>query len=324
MSEIRKHYFLDKYCLIAAERHKRPSDFKLTEKHASSSNCVFCPGNEKKTPPPTAVYYDGEVFSSDIEKSDKGWDIRCFPNLYPALSSEKPRNAILSSHPWKGYEGYGYHEVIVETPSHTRTINDYSDEEITMLMHAYRDRIKYYQSQSDIEYVSLFKNWGDKAGASIEHSHSQLIALPLVPPIISEELRVIDSLEECPYCNIVTNEQRSKRIVYENSQFAAIAPYYSIVPYEIWILPKNHINHISEADNSFLVGLGDAIRYIIIRYEQILDLPSYNYMFYESPKLCYHFNVRIQPVLATPGGFEKNTEIYINSMPPELAASHLK
>jgi len=325
MSEIRKHYFLDEYCIIAAERGKRPSDFVSGKPVGSVSDCVFCGGNEDKTPPATAVYKNGEILKDSAGELVTGWDIRCIPNLFPAVSSSPAKAAASGVSGWQVREGYGFHEVIVESPTHGRTLSSFSDDEIALLMQVYKDRVSYYHSQKDIEYVSLFKNWGERAGASLAHIHSQLIALPLLPPVLKREQDAIHAVDGCPYCRIIQMEQKTERLVHENSGFVAIAPYASRSPFEIWILPKHHVNHLANCTDSMLQQFGEMIRFVLSRYEDILGFPSYNYMFYGIlGDDSYHLNLRVHPIVSTPAGFEKNTDIYINTVSPEDAASYLK
>ena len=321
MSEIRKHYFLEEYCLIAPGRSKRPSVFKAEKNEGASNRCVFCAGEEDKTPLATAVYKDGNILKDEEGSRISGWEMRCIPNLYPALSPDAGEVSSVSD----TLPGYGYHEVIVETPSHEKVIPDFSDDEMSLLMKVYRDQVVHYESLDRIEYVSLFKNWGEKAGASLAHTHSQLIALPVRPPVLVEEMKAIESLSECPYCEIVEKESNSERLIYENNYFIVIAPYCSMIPYEMWLLPKMHIHHISEFDDEQLVSLGNAIRSALSGLlDNIGEIP-YNYMFYQlKDEPCYHFNLKIQPVTTKAAGFEKNTGIYINTMSPETAAKYLQ
>ncbi|WP_135606112.1 DUF4931 domain-containing protein [Methanococcoides sp. NM1] len=321
MSEIRKHYFLDEYCIIAPGRSKRPSVFKTEKKEGASSRCVFCAGEEDKTPLATAVYKNGSILKDSEGSRVTGWDVRCIPNLYPALAPDANEvHSDLDVAP-----GYGFHEVIVEMPSHEKVIPDLSDEEMALLMKVYQDRVIHYESIERIEYVSLFKNWGEKAGASLEHTHSQLIAMPIKPPVLMEEMKAIDSYSGCPYCDIVEKESKSERLLYENEHFLVITPYCSKVPYEMWILPKVHTNHISGFDQDQLSSLGKAIRSALSGlWNNIGEIP-YNYMFYQlRDETGYHFNLKLQPVTTKTAGFEKNTEVFINTMPPETAVNYLQ
>ncbi|WP_406661192.1 DUF4921 family protein [Methanolobus sp. ZRKC3] len=321
MSEIRKHYFLEEYCIVASGRSKRPSAPKACGDEKRSSSCVFCAGYEDKTPPATAVYKNGEILQDSDNENIKNWDIRCIPNLFPALSpdADEPETSDFTVD-----RGYGFHEVIIENPFHESRIHHSSDDEILLLMQAYRDRVNYYQSKDGISYVSLFKNWGQKAGASLEHTHSQLIAIPLMPSCFTREMDTIKELDKCPYCDIASMENDQERYVYGNEHFVVIAPYFSMVPYELWILPLKHVNHISGFTDEMLFSLGDCIRSAVSKLNETIPELAYNYMFFQlEHETQYHFNVRIKPVTSITAGFEKNTGIYINTMPPEVAVDHL-
>jgi UDPglucose--hexose-1-phosphate uridylyltransferase len=330
MSEIRKHYFLPEYCIIAEERAKRPSDFAGAAKGSKSSekgpseSCVFCGGNEEKTPPATAVYKNGEVFADTGEKRVRNWDFRCFPNLYPALSPAPPPPGYHGKD-LEAFPGFGFHEVIVESPVHGKNLEDFSDTEISGLMRVYKDRVCHYAAREKIRYVALFKNSGKAAGASQDHPHSQLLALPICPQVLERELKAIRKGEKCPYCILLEKEKASSRLIHENSKFVAFAPYYSIGPFEVWILPKEHISFLGEFSPELLFALGEILRVILRNYAKILGNLPYNYMFYqlfETPE--YHLNLRLLPRISTAAGFELNTGIYINTISPEKAASYLK
>lgn len=327
MSEIRKHYFLREYCIIAEERGKRPSDFAGAVEDSgksNSENCAFCGGNEEKTPPATAVYKNGEIFSDSEEKRVRNWDFRCFPNLYPALSPASPFPESCGKDS-ELIPGFGFHEVIVESPIHGKKLEDFSDSEISGLMKVYRDRACHYAAHEKISYVSLFKNSGKAAGASQDHPHSQLIALPVCPQAMEKELKAIKDSQKCPYCTLLEKEKNSPRLILENSDFIAFAPYYSTVPFEAWILPKKHLCSLGELNPELLFALGEILRDMLGRYSKVLGNLPYNHMFYqlfETPE--YHLNLRLLPRLSTAAGFEFNTGIYINSVSPEKAASYLK
>ncbi|WP_298685682.1 DUF4931 domain-containing protein [uncultured Methanomethylovorans sp.] len=316
MSEIRKHYFLEDYCIVAADRGKRPSDFSSSPEVQNATSCVFCAGKEDKTPPAQAVYKNGQVLRDSKEDLIREWQVRCIPNLYPALSPGGIDAPYAS--------GYGFHEVIIETPRHDRRLTNFTAEEMDLLMEAYRDRVMHYWAKPGIKFVSLFKNWGKQAGASLEHTHSQLIALPLIPPSLKKELDVIHAQDDCPYCRIVRLESSNARSLYENAHFIAFAPYCSQVPFEIWFLPKSHVGHLGAMSDEILHSLGAAIRHVLSRLEKVLASPAYNYMFFQLLQDdSYHLNLRLQPVTSKMAGFEKNTDIFINTMPPEKAAEYL-
>ncbi|MGB9941420.1 galactose-1-phosphate uridylyltransferase [Methanosarcina sp.] len=327
MSEIRKHYFLSEYCIIAEERAKRPSDFAGAGEDTGKSgyeNCLFCGGAEENTPLATAVYKNGKIYADTPEKRVRNWDFRCFPNLYPALSpapdSPEHRENGLRAEP-----AYGFHEIIVESPLHGRRLEDFSGSEISGLMQVYRDRTCSYMTREKVLYVSLFKNSGKGAGASINHLHSQLLALPFCPPLLTRELDVIRKKERCPYCAIFDKEKASPRMILENSEWIAFTPYSSVGPFEVWILPEKHVSSLGDCNDRILFALGEILRDILKSYGRVLGNPPFNYMFYqlsEAPE--YHLNLRLLPRISVNAGFELGTGIYINTISPERAASYLR
>jgi UDPglucose--hexose-1-phosphate uridylyltransferase len=249
------------------------------------------------TPPETATY----------SCSDNPWDVRCFENLYPAL---KPPE--------------GYHEVIVETARGDETFVDFTDEQMELMIEAYMDRFDFYARKDGISYISLFKNYGKEAGASIEHSHTQLIALPLMPPEIEKERKVIKQLDRCPYCSIIEEESNSVRKILDNEEWIAFSPFYSKTPFEVWILPKRHINNITYINSRQKSSFASIFRDVLRRLKVVLGDPPYNYHFMQTIGEDYHLNVRILPRISVAAGFELNTGIYILTVPPEDAATFLK
>ena len=304
MSEIRKHYFLDKYCVIANERGKRPTDFMTKkEPEIQSNSCPFCPTNESMTPPATVYKLcRRKIFKyTETEYSQpSNWNIRCFKNLYPALPG---------------------HEVIVESPDHNKQLAEFTDDEINLLMQVYRDRTALH-FENKAKYVSIFRNYGKDAGASLSHPHSQVIPLPFIPPEIEEELEFIKESGQCPYCDIVKQESGGERTIIENDHWIVFAPYYSRSPFEMWILPKKFINNLTNP--GALAMLGITLRDTLKKLKKLLNDPSYNYMVFQMDDVHYHMSIRIEPKLSIAGGFEKGTGVYINTMPPEEAARLLK
>jgi len=300
MVEIRRHYFLNRYCIIASGRAKRPQDFtdEAGRIRTSSKECPFCPGNESMTPPETAVYR--------LNK-DHAWNMRCFENLYPVLSPSE-----------------GYHEVIVDTASHDRSPADFTDDEMHLMVDVYRKRFDIYARRDGVAYVSLFKNYRKAAGASIYHSHTQLIAVPLMPPELDAERGIIKRLDHCPYCSIVENEAGSSRVIIEDREWIAFAPFYSETPFEVWIVPKVHINNLTYMDAKQIASFSTILRDVLKRLKVILDDPPYNYHFLQTIGEDYHLNIRILPKLSIEAGFEFNTGIHILTVPPEDAAGFLR
>ena len=319
MPELRRHYFLDEYCIIAAERKKRPSDFR-TAKAAPGDEavCPFCPGNEKMTPPAVAVYTKQGLLSDGLERISS-WQIRVFPNIFAAMV---PSPAPATTE-WTALPGQGYHEVIVDSPQHRENPADFSQEHMEKLIQVYRDRYVHYCSNSLVKYVSIFKNWGMEAGASLSHSHSQLVTLPILPPLIKRELDAISRATLCPFCNIVAKEKKSSRLIDENENWILIAPFYSQTPYETWVLPKRHFANLQEMREDEGKSLAALLKRTLGSMQSVLNDPPYNCMIFQLLS-GYHLNIRIQPAISKIAGFERSTGLYINPFAPEQAAEELR
>jgi UDPglucose--hexose-1-phosphate uridylyltransferase len=323
MPELRKHYFLDEYCVIATERKKRPSDFRASAATATTTLgdetvCPFCPGNEKMTPPGVAVYTEHGILSDGLERNSS-WLLRVFPNIFAAMvPCPAPSTAE-----WIALPGHGSHEVIVDSPRHKENPADFSQKHMEKLIHVCRDRYVHYCEGSLVKYVSIFKNWGKMAGASLSHSHSQLITLPIIPPLIKRELDAISRASFCPFCNIAVRERQSCRLIDENENWILIAPFYSQVPYETWILPKRHFANLQEMHEDEAKSLAALLKIALGSMRSHLNDPPYNYMIFQLP-FGYHLSIRIQPALSKIAGFERNTGVYINSFAPEQAAEELR
>ncbi len=318
MPEIRRHYFLEEYCIIASERNKRPSDFQASKAvPGDEKTCPFCPGNEDMTPPSVAVYADKGV-TSEGPKRVPGWQLRVFPNVFAALvPSPAPATAE-----WIALPGHGHHEVIVDSPDHRENPADFSLDHMERLLQVYRDRYVHYSNLEEAKYVSIFKNWGKEAGASLSHSHSQIITLPILPPLLKKENDAISQSSFCPFCNIVERERTSCRLIAEDEHWELIAPFYSLTPYEAWILPKRHFGNLAEMMELERKSLAIFMKNVLESLRSLLDDPPYNLMIFQQPS-GYHLNIRIQTAVSKIAGFEKSTGIYINSVPPEQAAAEL-
>ena len=327
MSEIRKHYFLSKYCIIAEERAKRPSDFAGAdgEPGKMALKTAFSAGEPRKILPLPLQYIKmGKSIPILLKKEyatgiSAAFRIFILPFPLPRTPPEQPENGLQAE------PGYGFHEVIVESPLHGRRLEDFSDSEISGLMKVYRDRTCSYTTREKIRYVSLFKNSGKKAGASISHLHSQLLALPFYPPLLERELKLIREKENCPYCAIFDTEKESPRLVFENTEWIAFTPYSSMGPFEVWILPAKHVSYLGTCSDKLLFALGAILKDVLKNYGRILGNLPFNYMFYqlsETPE--YHLNLRLLPRLSINAGFELSTGIYINTFSPERAASYLR
>ncbi|MCS7280428.1 MAG: galactose-1-phosphate uridylyltransferase [Desulfobacterota bacterium] len=329
MPELRKDPVSDRWVIISEERGKRPI-FVLDETpYTRPTVCPLCPGNESMTPP--------EVFAIRRDGSPRdrpGWTLRVVPNKFPALRIEgdlqKEGVGI-----YDRMNGIGAHEVIIETPDHDEHLFDMEIPKLADIFIAFRERCEDLVKDIRFRYIMVFKNYGQRAGASIDHSHSQLIALPIVPKIVSEEmagaLTHFRLKERCIFCDIIAQEKDEKtRVVFENDRFLAISPYASRFPFEIWILPKNHESHFEKhAQSNSYLSLAEIFSVILKKYDKGLKRPPYNFIIHTSPLNTsylphYHWHIEIIPRLTRLAGFEWGTGFYINPTPPEEATSFLR
>lgn len=329
MSEFRQNMATKEWVIIAPERSKRPEDFnkkKVAKKLPEfDKSCPFCVGNEEKTPPP--VY-------SIIKNGD--WKLRVVPNKYAALKNNLSpvRKKEGKSERYIKAEGFGIAEVIIETPTHNKTIATMDYSEVRNVVEAYKQRYTEISKNKDISLITIFRNHGAMAGTSLEHPHSQIIATPIVPPHVRDQIfqarTACDTFDTCIYCDMIREEiLEEKRIIMETDYFIVFCPYAARSPFETRIIPKQHncsFESISEEEmDDFSKVLRDALRKIYIT----LYNPDYNYVIRSSPtdeidSKHYHWYVVVIPKLTTPAGFEIGSGIYINTTPPEDSARFLR
>ncbi len=338
-NELRKDYLLNRWVVIATERSRRPTDFSNQKAEtAKNAICPLCVGNENMTPPAVMLYLKGK---GGIEKAidpaegerPKNWVIRSIPNLYPAFSPPRNLDDVkrIVQNDACSY-AIGHHEVITESPNHDEHPADAQLPQLELLINAYIDRFRELSAKSYVKYVSIFRNYGKEAGASLSHAHSQIIATPTVPATIREELAASKQFyarnKTCFFCDIIERQSESQRIAYQNSDFAVLTPYASINPMEFWIIPKNHslnINNLSRAERSALAKM---LKSSLGALKDLVNDPPYNYGFHlainQEAQEYYHWHLEVYPKLSIWAGFEKSTGIYINTIPPETAASELR
>jgi UDPglucose--hexose-1-phosphate uridylyltransferase len=284
-----------------------------------SSSCPFCPGNESSTPPPSYERHD-----------DAGhWQVRVIPNKYPALTLDAV-GEVNASHP-----ALGVHEVIVESARHVDRSTSLSPHELCRVVETYAARLNHWRGDARLAYGLVFKNQGPQAGASLSHLHSQLIALPKIPPAVAAELRRAEEAynrqRECGYCRLIERERTDgSRIVFEREGFIAFCPYASLQPCEIWLLPTNHQSAFDANDSaSTLQTLAHVLSPLFHSLESIIPAASYNMLLRTAPWRAgcdnyYHWRIELLPRLNAVAGFEAATGVFINPAPPEHAAARLR
>ncbi len=329
MPELRKDYVTDTWVVISQWRSQRPTDLnKQLPSPGDPSSCPFCPGKEAMTPPEILAY------RNNGGRDGPGWWVRCVPNKFPALQIEGEVNRQVHQIFHK-VNGIGAHEVIIETPDHSAGLAQLPEKQIYEIICAYRDRYRDLSRDRRLKYILIFKNWGPTAGASLSHPHSQLIATPIIPQKIMEELSVAQRYYQltggsCIYDEILSSELEAKdRIVYQNDMFVALCPYASRFPFEVMIAPRHHQAHFENMTDEERWALAAALRDVMGRLHGLLNDPPYNYYIHTAPSdgadhRHYHWHIEITPSLTTLAGFERGTGFYINPVPPEDAAKLLR
>ncbi|GAB6189142.1 galactose-1-phosphate uridylyltransferase [Marinitoga arctica] len=328
MPEYRKDPITNRWVIIASERSNRPIQKDIFIKSQKNVFCPFDRGNENLTPPEILAFR-----SPNSKPNDENWWLRVVENKFPAVtlttSSKLTKNGIYYS-----MDGYGYHEVIIETPKHNATIAYMDLFEIEEIIWAYLQRFNHIKKDKKIKYVQIFKNYGTSAGASLQHPHSQLIATPIIPIFIEEELKGAKTFynikKECIFCAIIKQEKKDKiRIIEENDYFISFEPYAPRFPYETWIFPKKHSSDFGNLDDILVKDFAKILKNTLLRLNILLGDIPYNYMIHTSPfdniyNPYYHWHLEIIPRMTKAAGFEWGSGFFINSISPENAAQNLK
>jgi UDPglucose--hexose-1-phosphate uridylyltransferase len=329
MSELRKDPIVDRWVIISRERGKRPSEFSRLKPERRSGFCPFCPGNEDVVPSEILAYRQ-----PGSQPNDANWRLRVVPNKFPALHIEgdllRRGDGVYDM-----MNGIGAHEVVIENPDHQATLATMPLEAVEDVLWAYRDRIRDLSGDQRFRYILVFKNQGLAAGATVEHSHSQIIALPIVPKRAKEEMdgarKFYDYKERCIFCDIIQQEiNQGVRLVSENQEFITVCPYAPRFPFEVWILPKQHRHEYQANSKEMIENLALTLSDTLKRLNRVLDTPPYNFILHTAPvnhidtSLYYHWHIEIIPKLTRVAGFEWGSGFYINPTPPEESARFLR
>jgi len=337
-NELRKDYLLDRWVVIATERGRRPTDFVKQERQKVKTGvCPMCPGNEHMTPPAVLAYLQSGTGIKKVRDSNdqrhKNWVIRVIPNLYPAFLP--PKDKISKKQIEKNENlclAVGHHEVLVEAPIHDAHPANASIPQLTHVVNGYIDRLRDLSAKPYVQYVSVFRNHGLEAGASLSHAHSQIIAMPQFPRTVKEEIdasRIYWKKNgRCAFCDIIRNERHGPRFILENPNFTAFAPYASINPMEFWIAPRKHETSLLEMSPNEIKTLAETMKTCLNGLKILVNDPPYNFGFHLTTKPeaadYYHWHLEVYPRLAIWAGYEKSTGAYINTMTPETAAESLR
>ena len=329
MPELRRDPITGRWVIISTDRARRPTDFiRESVQIKGPKNCPFCPGAEGRTPPEILAYG-----RTNGNRDTPGWSLRVVPNKFPALGIEGSLDRE-GEGLFDRMTGIGAHEVIIESADHQATLATMPEKAIEEMLWAYRDRALDLKNDRRFRYILLFKNHGEAAGATQEHTHSQLIALPIVPKQVLEEVdsakHYYDEKERCIFCDMIRQEiETETRVVLNDGHFIALAPYAPRFPFETWILPRQHGSAFENMPTPSYGQLARTLRDFLSRVDSALNFPAYNYVIHTSPvgeemNDHYHWHVEVMPKLTRVAGFEWGTGFYINPTPPEESARFLR
>lgn len=341
MPELRYDPIQRRWVIIATERARRPSDFQRISSERETTEpefCPFCTGNEEKTPPEIfAVRQVGTL------PNTSGWDVRVVMNKFPALRIEGELNRR-GIGMFDMMNGVGAHEVIIETPEHHVNIPEMSHDHLLKVIHTYKQRLCDLKNDPRLRYILIFKNYGQAAGASLLHPHTQVIATPITPLTVSQEFESAKDhylrKERCLFCDVINQEIVSEeRIIQLSESFVAIAPFASRFPFEIFLAPLRHSHDFSEMTDAEITAFSHDLRDTLKRLKVSLNDPPYNFVLHTAPnthtlpqrpgywqtlQYDFHWHLEIIPRLTRTAGFEWGTGFYINPTPPEDAAKWLR
>ena len=338
MSELRWDPLKNNWTIITQGRSRRPQDFIQQRSQVEMASCPFCYGNEAKTPPEIYAYRP-----TGSKPNQPGWQVRVIPNKFPALRIEGELNNQAEGL-YDRMNGIGAHEVIIEHPDHQRSMADLTAEEIAEVLKAFRTRMLDLRNDSRFRYLFVFKNYGVEAAANVPHSHSQLIAVPLIPPLVANELAACREhfarKQRCLICDLLSQERNSKvRVVRDDGNFLVYAPFASSVPFELMIAPLEHSHDYTLQTDQQLLLLADTLRDTLGRLRAVLRDPPYSFILHSAPPMHlrwgrpdywaslpadYHWHIEIAPKLTRVAGFEWGSGFQINPTPPEEAAEFLR
>ena len=326
MSDFRKDPLTGRGVIIAPERAQRPKHFAPTNTAESAQPCPFCTGNEQLTPPESWADRPG-----DSPPDRPGWSIRVVPNKYPAVTAD---DGAADGQTTVRSAGTGIHEVIIENAAHVANLAALDEAQFSKIFRAYRGRLQALRGDRRWRFALIFKNQGERAGATLEHAHAQLLALPFVPADVAKELAGARDYHRrsasCYYCALIEREQQAQvRVVTSSAAFIALCPAAPRFAFEIWVLPRVHAAAFEHADDSTTAAPAKISRRVIAALDRLQANPPFNYFIQSLPvaaseRAHYHWQLRLLPQFSRAAGFEWGSGIHINPVAPEAAAQLLR
>ena len=330
MPQLRQDLITGRWVAVATERARRPDSFTQAAREAVPARdvCPFCPGHEQMTPPEVLSYR-----APGTEPDGPGWWVRVVPNLYAAFKPQ-PEGQEQVDGLFNRRDAIGACEVLISSPDHRAAFPQLDRHQVEEIIQSYVDRFQAHRANPVIEYVLILYNHGRPAGASLEHPHSQLYAISLVPPTFAEELEGARryALREggCVFCRMIADERQAEaRVVFENDGFVVFCPYAARTPFETWLVPKRHASALSDLQAAEKPALAEALQLTLRALAQGLNDPPFNFFIHSAPlhgdhQAVYHWHLELIPKLSIAAGFELGTGIWINVVKPEDSAAFLR
>jgi len=328
-TEIRRDPITGRSVVIDRAPFKRRDDFELGPVRVDDAPaaCPFCEGREADAGDEILAWREGGPANVP------GWSVRVVPNRHPILRIEGGTD-IRSHGLFATRDGLGAHEVIVETPLHDQPLHTLDADHLWRVLWAWRTRLQDLKRDSRFASVVIFKNHGRAAGARLDHSHSQLVAYPMVPPAVADKVhagaRHLEATGRCIFCDLMAEELIDRhRMVFDDAAILAIAPFASRVPFETWLMPREHEARFEEVTDSTLKVLATAIRSVLSRIDWALERPAYNLVLHSAPLTgdadrAFHWHLEILPRVTRYSGLEWGSGLHRNPVAPEEAARVLR
>lgn len=332
MSEFRRDPITGEWVIVVPGRGARPNEHVAAPPSVPAApDCPFCEGNESKTPPEVAV-----AAAAARRPNERGWQVRVIPNRFPTVMGDPPGTGREeSSSTFVRRAGFGYHEVIIESPAHSPTFPYLSRDQALRVLRVCRDRARELSGRAGIVSTTLFENAGPESGGSLWHPHAQLVATPELSPSLRSEVEGAERLRErlggqCPFEQVRDEEVRDgARVVFESSAFTAFAPFASAYPFELRVIPSRHTPSFGDANDSEVEVLSEQLPALLRSFLSLAPGASYNFVV-KSPAGTmhrqdrYHWHLDVYPRLVRPDGFDLGSGFHVNTVAPEEAAQSLR
>ena len=327
MGDLRKDYVLEKFVVVPS------TDQPGADRQASNSKCAYCPGNESMTEPALLALVVKDGMLQRLSDSDdavvEDWSVRVFQNSSPIVATGPTTS--YSEKPLYSEPAYGYHQVVVATPSHDQTLSQIAVEQWANVLVVVQDRVRWLYTQKSVTYVSIYVNSGTGAGAEMAHPHLHIVTFSGIPPVIEMEAegshRFMNENGNCPACNVIGVESSGPRQILATDSFLSFSPWAPTYPYEYWIYPKRHMTSFSKITQKEINDLALMLRATLGGMAKALKNVPFNLVFHLSPEKKnsrqIHWHIEVYPQINTWSGLERGFGVFVNNVRPEKSAEIL-